>query len=126
MISWQARRTDFRSLVVGSEASMMKFNKLLIAAAIGGLLTGYGSAAHTQNPVDENKPQDRADGKPKDGEKPKDENKPVKIKDKHMCKGQNVCRGKGGCKTSDNGCKGKNSCKGKGGCAVDGSKMPNS
>ena len=64
---------------------------LLMAAAVGGILTGAATPAHA--------------GHHEEGEKKG-----------HECAGKNECKGKGGCKTGDNGCKGKNSCKGKGGC----------
>jgi len=63
---------------------------LLMAAAVGGILTT--PAAALANSHDEGS------------------------KKGHDCAGKNECKGKGGCKTGDNGCKGKNSCKGKGGC----------
>src|SRR5271154_3191223 len=76
----------------------MKLSKLLVAAAVSGILAGAGQA-YFQVAT---------------GEEAGDTNV-----DKHDCKTLNSCKGKGGCKTGDNGCKMKNSCKGKGGCATD-------
>lgn len=81
------------------------FGKLMIGAAVAGLISGGAAFA--------------ADGTAKKA--PKKAAKAAKVtkavKD-HACKGMNECKGKGGCKTGDNGCKGKNSCKGKGGCST--------
>jgi hypothetical protein len=76
----------------------MKLSKLLVAAAVTGILAGAGQSYFQMIVADD----------------PADTNT-----DKHDCKGLNSCKGKGGCKAGDNGCKTKNSCKGKGGCATD-------
>ena len=82
--------------------------KLLVGAALTGLLTG--TSAFAQN-TDGGQPDAQKSGK-----------KASKVKgEKHSCEGKNSCKGKGGCKSSDKGCKGKNSCKGKGGCNTKGS-----
>jgi hypothetical protein len=77
----------------------MKLSKLLVAAAVSGILAGAGQA-YFQVATGEDAPGDTNT-------------------DHHDCKGLNSCKGKGACKTGDNGCKMKNSCKGKGGCATD-------
>jgi hypothetical protein len=76
----------------------MKLSKLLVAAAVSGILAGAGQS-YFQLAAAEDAPGDTN-------------------VDKHDCKGLDSCKGKGGCKTGDNGCKMKNSCKGKGGCAT--------
>jgi hypothetical protein len=79
-------------------------SQLVIAAALGGLLSGSIAApAYASSPA-----KDQSAGKVVSLQNLGD--------DKHDCKGKNGCKGHGNCKSGDNGCKGKNSCKGKGGC----------
>ena len=97
------------------------FKKLMMAAAVSGLVGGTSVRLQAQ-------PVSQASDSPM---KITAKNTAGKLamasvtfddSSKHSCKGKNDCKGQGGCKSSDNGCKGKNSCKGKGGCATDGSK----
>jgi hypothetical protein len=77
--------------------------KVLVAAALAGLLQGaglYQTFADSTNAV----PGTTAPAT--DGPKV------------HGCAGQNSCKGLGGCQSGDHGCKFKNSCKGKGGCEI--------
>ena len=76
----------------------MSKNRILVAAAVAGLVAGSGLAL--------------VGCEDEKGETAS----PASAAAKHACKGQNACKGQGGCGSSDNGCKGKNSCKGKGGC----------
>ena len=77
--------------------------KVLVAAAIAGLLNGaaiqqgYGDPTNTV-------PGQVAPAK-----------KAPKLQG---CAGENDCKGLGGCKSGDHACKFKNSCKGKGGCEI--------
>ncbi|HEY2589589.1 MAG TPA: hypothetical protein VGI81_27840 [Tepidisphaeraceae bacterium] len=102
----------------------MKSTKLMLAAAMTGLLAGSAARAATTataaparaaqsitSPVKGSSLQTKTTAKA--GTLLADEEK-----GKHDCKGKNDCKGQGGCKSSDNGCKGKNSCKGKGGCST--------
>ena len=79
---------------------------LLVAAAVGGLLT---AGVVTKCYADDN------------GTNAPGKQAPGGDTGKHDCQGKNSCKGQGGCKSSDNGCKGKNTCSGKGGCNTKGS-----
>ncbi|MBS1537406.1 MAG: hypothetical protein JST20_06620 [Bacteroidetes bacterium] len=81
------------------------FGKLMIGAAVAGLISGGAAFA--------------SDGGKKPAKKAAKAHKAsTKAAKEHACKGMNECKGKGGCKTADNSCKGKNACKGKGGCST--------
>ena len=71
----------------------MDTKKLLLSAALGGLIAGYGCASKENAPAG-------ASGGTTMGE----------------CHGANACKGKGECggKGQSHGCAGKNACKGKG------------
>jgi hypothetical protein len=86
--------------------------KLMVAAAITGLLAGTGLVSAQAIGAATGSP-DGALGTASPGV-----TAPSSINDQHSCKGKNDCKGQGGCSSSDNGCKGKNSCKGKGGCST--------
>jgi hypothetical protein len=94
----------------------MKSNsrKVLVAAAIAGLLNGvvlqHGRAYGTNAPPSTNAAPHKASlGKA---------SAPKKMPKLQGCAGENDCKGLGGCKTTDHDCKFKNSCKGKGGCEI--------
>ena len=103
------------SLVVAHEF-LMKNNsrKVLVAAAIAGLLNGaalqHSRAEGTNAPPSTNAaPKKAALGKAA---------APKKMPKVQGCAGENDCKGLGGCKTAEHDCKFKNSCKGKGGCEI--------
>ena len=71
----------------------MKLSKLLVAAAVSGILAGAGQSYFQLVTAD-----DPADTNTGD----------------NGCKTKNSCKGKGGCATDKHDCAGKNACKGKG------------
>jgi hypothetical protein len=86
----------------------MKLTNTMIAAAVGGILTGaVGCGGSTPPP---NAPDNAA------GATAAPAGSSATPAAKHACKGQNDCKGQGGCKTEKHACKAQNDCKGQGGC----------
>jgi hypothetical protein len=84
----------------------MNVSQMLIAAAVGGIVTGATGCG----------------GGSKSGGDPEMQNATSQTEEaatsKHGCKGMNDCKGQGGCKTDKHACKGQNDCKGQGGCKM--------
>lgn len=103
---------------------MTSNSKLMIAAAMTGLLAGSAARAATTTPASPTRSTQSLTSAVKGSSlETKLGTKANRLADdadkgKHDCKGKNDCKGKGGCSSGDNGCKGKNSCKGKGGCST--------
>ena len=102
---------------------MTSNTKLILAAAMTGLLAGSAARASTSTSAPVRTAQQQSITSAAKGASldTKLAAKPGVLladdtKGKHDCKAKNDCKGEGGCKSGDNGCKGKNSCKGKGGC----------
>jgi hypothetical protein len=99
----------------------MKSSKMLMAAAMAGLLAGSAVVA-TASAIPNSGEQTIKQTFANSSEARVGLNPGAKVNrldgSTHACKGQNSCKGQGGCKTSDQGCKGKNSCKGNGGCST--------
>ena len=103
---------------------MTSNSKLMIAAAMTGLLAGSAARAATSAPAAPARAAQSITSPVKGSSlETKLGTKASQLADdtdkgKHDCKGKNDCKGQGGCKSGDNGCKGKNYCKGKGGCST--------
>jgi hypothetical protein len=103
---------------------MTSNSKLMIAAAMTGLLAGSAARASTTSTVTPARTAQSVTSPVKGSSlETKLGTKANRLADdagkgKHDCKGKNDCKNKGGCSSGDNGCKGKNSCKGKGGCST--------
>ena len=86
----------------------MNLTNTILAAAVGGILTGCGGATPAASAPSDMPSAGAASGAPA--------STPTTGSAKHAGNGQNDCKGQGGCKTDKHACKGQNDCKGQGGC----------